>query len=343
MNSINETGEAQQRSRWMRPDAARYLRPDMERYFTPGAWQATAFAQLAGATVERKEHVAEEERSVEDLRRERRWLAQQKLELLQLYDLHLRLKLKALLYSEKYSPNQPRVPKGNPDGGQWTSYGGGRRGGGYVHIANLRSGRGGINDPRVLSDVALVDSAELRSGTRLVQLRGRGPRSSGGTPLEFTPAQAARYDALRAQADAAIARVREFEMNWRPQPSFYQTTEGAIRALQGEISQAETRLREWADKGIGPGRFAGESLPARGRGRDFTDIERRELNRIISVTGCHTCGTRDPGTRLGNAVGDHQPPSGLNPSGAQRLFPQCASCSARQGGLVGGLRRRTGP
>jgi hypothetical protein len=130
MNSINETWEAQQRSRWMRPDAGRYLRPDMERYFRPGAWQATAFAQLAGATVERKEHVAEEERSVEDLRRERRWLARQKLELLQLYDLHLRLKLKALNPSQRsdHYLYQPRVPKGNPDGGEWTREGGGSGG-----------------------------------------------------------------------------------------------------------------------------------------------------------------------------------------------------------------------
>lgn len=37
----------------------------------------------------------------------------------------------------KFSPDQPRVPAGNPDGGQWTDGGG---------------GGGGINDPRVLSD-----------------------------------------------------------------------------------------------------------------------------------------------------------------------------------------------
>ena len=34
----------------------------------------------------------------------------------------------------KFNPDQPRVPAGNPDGGQWTE------------------GGGGINDPRVLSD-----------------------------------------------------------------------------------------------------------------------------------------------------------------------------------------------
>lgn len=152
MAGINERWEAQQRSRWMRPDAARYLRPDIERYFTPAAWQAMTPAQrgqLSGAEIERKGHVVTE-RSIEDLQRERRWLARQKLELLELYDLHLRLK--AQLYSEKYSPNQPRVPKGNSDGGQWTSYGGGSGRGGRVRVADLRSDRGGINDRRVISD-----------------------------------------------------------------------------------------------------------------------------------------------------------------------------------------------
>jgi hypothetical protein len=36
-----------------------------------------------------------------------------------------------------YDPNQPRVPAGHPDGGQWTRKG---------------VGRGRINDPRILSD-----------------------------------------------------------------------------------------------------------------------------------------------------------------------------------------------
>jgi hypothetical protein len=44
-------------------------------------------------------------------------------------------------YKANFNPDQPRVPAGNPDGGQWTSDGG---------------GNGGINDPRVVSD-ALPD------------------------------------------------------------------------------------------------------------------------------------------------------------------------------------------
>jgi hypothetical protein len=83
------------------------------------------------------------------------------------------------------------------------------------------------------------------------------------------------------------------------------------------------------------GPYASESISARSSKRDFTVPERAEINRIGSETGCHTCGTREPGTTLGNFVPDHQLPSRLNPEGrAQRLFPQCLSCSLRQGGEV---------
>lgn len=159
--------------------------------------------------------------------------------------------------------------------------------------------------------------------------------SSSGLPLELTPAQAARLEAVRAQATEAIARVREVDQRWRPNPSLFETAEGAIRAYEGDIAQARARASELAAKGLLPGPFAGESIPARGPDRDFTAAERREVNRIGSETGCHTCGTFEPGTKRGNFVPDHQVPSRLNPiDRAQRLYPQCLSCSLRQGGFV---------
>lgn len=85
---------------------------------------------------------------------------------------------------------------------------------------------------------------------------------------------------------------------------------------------------------ITPGPFAGESIPARGPGRDFTPGERAEIDRIGSETGCHTCGTTDPGTRSGNFVPDHQPPNVLSDGGPQELMPQCIGCSRTQGGQL---------
>lgn len=88
-------------------------------------------------------------------------------------------------------------------------------------------------------------------------------------------------------------------------------------------------------KTLQPGPHAGESIPARGPQRDFTPQERADINRIGQETGCHTCGSKDPGTKSGNHIPDHQPPNQLNPNGGpQQLYPHCLSCSRTQGGEV---------
>jgi len=212
--------------------------------------------------------------------------------------------------SAKFDPNQPRMPRGNPDGGQWTDGGGGESG----------------SD----SSDTLVGGGSGRRG------RGSGStRLGNGQFAEPTPGQAARYAVLRAEADARIAQVREVDPEWRPTPSFTETVEGEISRAQAEALEAEARLQELSRVGIGQGPFAGESIPARGPERDFTTSERREINRIGSETGCHTCGRKDPGTTSGNFILDHQPPSGLNStSKPQSLLPHCLTCSLRQGGWV---------
>jgi RHS repeat-associated protein len=83
---------------------------------------------------------------------------------------------------------------------------------------------------------------------------------------------------------------------------------------------------------LAPGPYAGQSIPARGSGRDFTTGERGAINSIGTSSGCHSCGTTTPGTLSGNFVPDHQPPTALNPSGGpQVLYPQCLACSRQQG------------
>ncbi len=162
----------------------------------------------------------------------------------------------------------------------------------------------------------------------------------GSPPGGPTGGQAARLAVAEARAREAIARVREFDPNWRPTPSIRDTVEGRITTAEAEAREAQGRLSELARVGIGPGPFAGESIQARGPERDFTAAERREINNIGSSTGCHTCGGKNPGTLLDNFVPDHQPPNALNYSGrAQRLYPQCISCSKSQGGWISGSRR----
>jgi hypothetical protein len=232
------------------------------------------------------------------------------------------LKYRRLLHARKYSPDQPRVPAGNPGAGQWTNGG--------------TSGGAGRNDPRVVSD-ATPDN-EWKPGAQYAA--GRGGRASvpvriGGRIVEVEPGQAARLAEAEARAQGAMRRVRELDPAWKPTPSLRDSVEGEIRAAEAEAREAEARLIELARNGIGPGLFARKSIPARGPDRNFTAEERREINRIGSQFGCHTCGTFDSGTPSGNYVLDHQPPTAWNPFGRQQdLYPQCLACSLRQGNWI---------
>ena len=149
------------------------------------------------------------------------------------------------LHPSHYDPNQPRVPAGNPDGGQWTDSGG--------------SGGGGRNDPRVLSD-ATPDN-DWKPGAQYAQRRSGGGSRFGG---QLTPGQAARLSAVEARAQEAIRKVREVDPEWKPPPSIYETVEGLIRAREADAEQAQARFLELQRNGIGPGPFAGELIPARG-------------------------------------------------------------------------------
>ena len=79
-----------------------------------------------------------------------------------------------------------------------------------------------------------------------------------------------------------------------------------------------------------PGPNARESIPAH-RGRPTAE-EQRQVNELFNKHGCHTCGTKSPGTKSGNAIADHQPPQALDEP--KKFFPHCIDCARRQGGEV---------
>jgi hypothetical protein len=91
-------------------------------------------------------------------------------------------------FERKYSPDQPRVPQGNPNGGQWTTDG--------------DAGASGRNDPRIISDTA-PDS--VSPSIQYAQNRPRGGFASviiNGQQVEPTPGQQARLAVVEAGSDA---------------------------------------------------------------------------------------------------------------------------------------------
>lgn len=218
----------------------------------------------------------------------------------------LSLFVKARRFAERaakanFNPGQPRVPRGNVDGGQWTN------------------GPGGLPVVRVQSTV--------RPPGRYVMVR------PGARLQDPTPAQLARLAASRIAMNRAIEQVREVDPRWKPTPQMYETVEGEIAATDAVTREAEARSIDLANRLATPGPFALEWFPNHDRGRRFTPSERREINRIGRRYGCHTCGTTDPQTPSGNFIGDHQPAISLSP-GPYRIYPQCWPCSLRQGGLI---------
>lgn len=190
-----------------------------------------------------------------------------------------------------------------------------------------------------------MDGGNGSSGlTDLSSSRRRPPGSIfvNGRWLQATPAQQARFEIASARARDALRLVRERDPNWRLQPGVYGTgIESEIRRADDIAAEALARVSYLQSVGIGPGPFAGQSIPARGPDRNFMAAERREINCIWNETGCHTCGTFNPGTKSGNPVLDHQPPNKWNHlRQQQRLFPQCQTCSRKQGSWISHYPKR---
>src|SRR5438270_4131978 len=118
--------ELHQRKRWLRHDMHLWIRHDAARWVKPGVDPADVFPTLARDRAQ-KEAARERARAAEDaafdawVEGERRWNAAMRAEVDELKAARARQRLE----EAKYSPDQPRIPKRNPGGGQWTRVGGG--------------------------------------------------------------------------------------------------------------------------------------------------------------------------------------------------------------------------
>jgi hypothetical protein len=201
--------------------------------------------------------------------------------------LHLHLLLKA-----GFRPDQPRVPTGNPDGGQWTD--------------------------------------ETLSPT-LVQSRGSG-RSSGRRASVTNLSQETRLEISQMQMRSAVREAQSIDRNWRPRPQAYETVEGQIRANEATRLEAELRYFQLTGRPPRVGPFAREWLPSPAPGKRISAEQRKQLDLIGRMYGCHSCGSVDNLSPRGHPFGDHQIPQSLGRP--TRIYPHCTLCSSKQGQVL---------
>jgi hypothetical protein len=205
-----------QRRRFMRPDAERFWRPDAARFMTPEAARLLLPPSLRPAEPQSSNQID----AAEEAKRQREYdieLAQIKSDFAALrFQIALAKRARAQCKAN-FNPDQPRVPAGNPDGGQWT----------YGDEAS-------IGDEGTSTDI----SAQRR----------RPPRAN------LTPAQQARLALAKARADAALARVRAIDPTWRPRESLTgpKNSEGIIQAKEAEAREAEAHYLELLRAGADP-------------------------------------------------------------------------------------------
>ncbi len=100
-----------QRQHWTRHDAHLWLRHDAARWLKPGTDPADVYP-----TLKQQREAAEDAAFAAEIAASRRFLAALRAEVDELKAALARRRLE----EAKYSPSQPRVPAGNPRGGQWT-------------------------------------------------------------------------------------------------------------------------------------------------------------------------------------------------------------------------------
>ena len=147
-----------QQQRWTRHDAHLWVRHDAARFLPPGMDAADVYP-----TLKRKSDAAQDAAFEAEVAAGYRLLAVLREEVAS-----LRAELKRRRLEEaKYSPSQPRVPAGNPHGGQWTDRSGGQSTGtslaqpmGNVGIVDV-SGSSELDDLfRIKPDDTRTDAAK---------------------------------------------------------------------------------------------------------------------------------------------------------------------------------------
>jgi hypothetical protein len=149
-----------QRQRWTRHDAHLWIRPDAARFLPPGMDPAELYPTLARKPDAAKAAAFEAEVAAE-VAAGYRLLAVLREEVA---ELRAELKRRRALEA-KYSPSQPRVPSGDPRGGQWTD-----RSGGQGTVAGPSQDTGQSQDADLTQPMGNVDVGDVSGSSELTGL-----------------------------------------------------------------------------------------------------------------------------------------------------------------------------
>ncbi len=137
----------------------------------------------------------------------------------------------------KYDPNQPRMPAGSSEGGQWTYVAGYARGKERQDFIDYLRGK-----PRMPN---IQEIQRSREGDAVsAQFRPRGGGGIVGRFPDATPGQQMRHALAQATARDAVQRVRQRDSDWQQPQSLTSTIDGEIAHYEAVARAAEAKLQE---------------------------------------------------------------------------------------------------
>ncbi len=186
---------------------------------------------------------------------------------------------------QNYSPDQPRVPAGNSDGGQWISGSEGNSSNGSIGDSEAK----GVSHP--------VRYAALDTGTRTdappvpvgVQYAGGAEDDEGESraDAEDSLAQEVRAENALLEYRSVLAQIQRFDPNWKPSTSLTRpgSIEGDIASLEEWNKEAKEYLRRLGELAKPRDRNTGEvisSSPIK-TGDPLIDSTTEKLNDILDI------------------------------------------------------------
>src|SRR4051794_5740757 len=242
--------QRRQRARWLRHDAHLWIRHDAARFVRPGFDPADVFPTLArkGDEARRRAEAAQAVEDAAPAAEIEHWRRVQAAIQAELNEVKAEMARRRAL-DAKYSPTQPRVPPGNPRGGQWTDRSGGQ---GTGQVVGQDAGQGDLAS--LTQPMGNVDIGDVTGSSEL------------GDLFQIKPADT-RVDGVQLAADGyPVDLLEDRELGGH-------AIEGHLRSDQRLKSDLAARIAEAVRKGDSTGDM---------RQGSFTSLE--AANKLVNAT-----------------------------------------------------------